>query len=139
VELSAIMKKLIFALLCWAASHAWAGSVIGGFSVNIHLTYREKCISESLSQQANALVQVVCRSGHFVSIDPSPGKPFLGTHGAAYRYYFDSGSSGVTDTGLPLVASDGSAVPNIGYGTVTGLRVFNPSGAEDPFEFLISF
>jgi hypothetical protein len=129
------MKKLVAALISSLfAGMLWAGSVSGTFSVRVQLTQQQKCTSETLSQATNALVQVVCRSGNFVSIDPAPGKPFLGTQGGAFRYYFGVGSSGAT----PLAGADRALSP-FGYGTVTGLRVFNPYGAEDPFEFVVSY
>ncbi|RYH15343.1 MAG: hypothetical protein EON54_28770 [Alcaligenaceae bacterium] len=128
---------LVMACSPWAA---WSGTATSRFEVKLELQYREKCVSETLGQQTNAVVQVVCGSGgNFVTIDPAPGKPFLGTHGGAFRYYFRLGHRGVTDRGLPLVGLDGDVNPYIGYGTVTGLRVFNSQGVEDPFEFLISY
>jgi hypothetical protein len=123
---------LVIACIPWAA---WSGTATSRFAVTLEFRQPDKCTSETLSQQTNAVVQVVCRSGNFVSIDPAPGKPFLGTQGGAFRYYFGVGSSGA----MPLIGLDRTLNPYLGYGTVTGLRVFNPYGAEDPFEFVISY
>ena len=130
------MKKLVAVLMgALYSGMLWWVQRLQPFLSTCSLTQQQKCTSETLSQQANALVQVVCRSGNFVSIDPAPGKPFLGTQGGAFRYYFGVGSSGAT----PLAVVDRTLSPYVGYGTVTGLRVFNPYGAEDPFEFVVSY
>ena len=90
------------------------------------------CVNESLSQQNNALVRVVCATGQFVSIEPAPGKPFLGTHGGAFR--FNMGADTFTALG-----SSGFGNPYLGAGTVTGLRIYNANGADGPLEMLVSF
>jgi hypothetical protein len=95
------------------------------------LTRPSVCISETLSEQTNGMVRVVCGSGQFVSISPFPGKPFLGTHGGAFRYTLGAGGF----TGL----LHGQATPFTGAGTVTALRIYNANGSDGPLEMLVSF
>ncbi|MCY1165935.1 MAG: hypothetical protein V4455_17720 [Pseudomonadota bacterium] len=142
--------------------HLWTGLFLGVFAqfcaagtstglVTVHITLNnpnsipappvagggtstasDVCISKSLSEQANALVQVVCSTGQFVSISPVPGKPFLGTHGGAFRYDFVGdrlSGAGPLDAGNPY----------IGTGTVTALRIYNANGSDGPLEMLVSF
>lgn len=90
------------------------------------------CISQTLSEQTNALVQIVCATEQFVSIAPVPGKRFLGTHGGAFRYNFQSGAS---YSGI----SYGALSAYIGAGTVTALRIYNANGSDGPLEMLVSF
>lgn len=90
------------------------------------------CISETLSEQTNALVRVACGTGQFVSITPFPGKRFLGTHGGAFRY---STGAGMFSAALQSVAGN----PYIGTGTVTALRIYNANGSDGPLEMLVSF
>ena len=90
------------------------------------------CVSESLSAQNNALVRVVCATGQFVSIEPAPGKPFLGTHGGAFR--FNMGAGTVTSLG-----SYNAGNPYLGTGTITALRIYNANGIDGPLEMLVSF
>jgi hypothetical protein len=52
------------------------------------------CTSETLTEPTNAVVRVVCATSQFVSIAPSPGKPFLGTHDGAFRYNLGTGATG---------------------------------------------
>lgn len=89
------------------------------------------CISETLNEQANAMVRVVCDMGQFVSIAPLPGKPFLGTYGGAFRYTL---SGGRFSRGL-----HGQVMPFTGAGTVTALRIYNANGMNRPLEMLVSF
>ncbi len=110
-----------------------ADSKVGSFNVNISLLARPGlCLSESLSQSTGAAVHVVCESSQFVSIDPQPGRPFLGSHGGAFRYFFGSGEA---------LAAKYSGTPNpfIGAGTVTELRIYSADGPDGPLEVLISF
>lgn len=90
------------------------------------------CTSQSQSAATHATVRVVCSTGQFASIEPTPGQPFAGTHGGAYRFNFGPG--------LPLAAGLGSTSGlHIGAGTVTALRVVNLAGRTDPLEMLVSF
>lgn len=137
-----------------AALSLWAGIAVAGtgsalLSVNIRLTnpnvippapvagsstavLTDVCVSKTLSEQTNALVQVVCETGQFVSITPLPGKPFLGTHGGAFRYSFNGNKL----SGGSLFSAGG---PNIGAGTVTALHIYNANGSDGPLEMLVSF
>lgn len=92
------------------------------------------CVSETLSEQANALVRVVCGAEQFVAITPLPGKAFLATHGAALRYYLDAGLAGKAAS-----APGGESAVHIGAGTVTVLRIYNANGSDGPLEMLVSF
>lgn len=90
------------------------------------------CVSQTLSEQTNSLVQVVCKTGQFVSITPLPGKPFLGTHGGAFRYSVNANNV----SGLTMFNAAGV---NNGAGTVTALRIYNANGSDGPLEMLVSF
>lgn len=94
------------------------------------------CVSETLSEQVNALVRVVCGAEQFVAITPLPGKAFLATHGAALRYHLDAGLTGKVASAL------GGSAAQLGAGTaatVTVLRIYNTSGVDGPLEMLVSF
>ncbi|MDB5966764.1 MAG: hypothetical protein JWQ72_3264 [Polaromonas sp.] len=86
------------------------------------------CISQTLSEQTNSMVQVACGNGQFVNISPIPGRPFLGTHGGAFRYNFSG-----------LTSAFGTDSPYTGGGTVTALRIYNANGRDGPLEVLVSF
>jgi hypothetical protein len=90
------------------------------------------CISETFSQQAQASVRVVCATGQFVSIAPWPGKPFLGTHGGAFRY-----SMGVGKFSAPSLSSKDN--PYIGVDAVTALPIYSANDTDGPLEMLVSF
>ncbi len=132
----------------------WAGVAIAGtgsafLTVNIRLNdpdviqpapvtggstavASDVCVSKTLSEQTNSLVQIVCKTGQFVSITPLPGKPFLGTHGGAFRYSF----SGNRLAGGSMFDANGAS---IGAGTVTALRIYNANGTDGLLEMLVSF
>lgn len=127
----ALRKQItaLAALLVGTAS--FADTITGSFHVNISMTSRPGlCLSESLSAATNASVQVVCQSGQFVSIDPSPGRAFLGVHGGAFRYF-------LLPSGSTLLG--GGISPFMGKGTVTELRLYNVGSPDEPLEVLISF
>lgn len=116
-----------------------AGSANAGFSVEITLNGASGgvlppgiCISQTLSEKTNAIVQVACNSGQFVSIAARPGSRFLGTHGGAYRYKLDAGRF------LGLIPS-GEPFAFVGNGTITALRIYNTDGNDGPLELLVSF
>lgn len=90
------------------------------------------CISETLSEQTNALVRVACGTGQFVSITPFPGKRFLATHGGAFRYSIGTGRFSAS-------LRSGESNPYLGAGTVTALRIYNASGSNEALEMLVSF
>lgn len=120
--------RLALGLLVLTGLPAQAAQTSGVFSVGITLTTQQAggavspmssqglCISDTLSAATHATVRVACSSGQFVSIEPAPGQPFLGTHGGAFRYHFGPGteaqSVGVGDMRHSLAA-----------GTVTAYQV----------------
>ncbi len=100
--------------------------------MNITLAQPGLCLSETLSERTGAAVHVVCESSQFVSIDPRPGRPYLGVHGGAYRYFLGQGNG--FDSNYAGIAN-----PFIGAGTVTEFRVLSADTADGPLEILISF
>jgi hypothetical protein len=90
------------------------------------------CISSSLSQQTNALVKVTCQGGQFVSIEPREGRPFVGTHGGAFRFHFSGQNA------IPSFLR-GESDPFMGQGTITALRVLNLTERDERLELLVSF
>lgn len=95
-----------------------------------------RCTSSALSSATGAVVQVVCQTGQFVSIAPDPSKPFLGTHGAAFR--FSVGSGGAAMGPWQTAGSD----PFAGASSMTAMRIFNDndnSASSGPVEMLVSF
>jgi hypothetical protein len=130
----AMMKKYLVGLaVAGLSTLCLAGTTISRFSVTVQLKRVETCLSASLSESTGALVQVVCHSGNFVSIEPQPGTSFVGTHGGAYRYFFNVASGAVAQ--LPPL-EDVAAIAELyaGYGTVTGLHVSDTTAAagDDP-------
>jgi hypothetical protein len=127
-QMAAGLTSIAFATVAGAASTS--------FNVNITLSAAPAisgiCVSQTLTEQANALVRVVCQTRQFVSITPRDGKPILGVHGGAFRYRLGMGST------LPAVLAS-EAAPYIGGGTVTALRVYNADGLDGPWEMLVSF
>jgi hypothetical protein len=87
------------------------------------------CSSQSLSERTGAVVRVVCGTGQFVSISPSPGQRFFGTHGGAYGYYFGPAYGAIHRT----------AYGGAGGGTITSFRVYSIEGADGPLDLLVSF
>ena len=122
---------LLAVVLGLGSTAAIADTVGGSFAVHIRLDSSGLCISEALSQETNALVSVTCSRGQFVNIEPAPDKPFLGTHGGAFRFYFD--------------AQDRKAMahhqffPSSGVGTITALRIYNADGQDGPLEMMVTF
>ncbi len=117
---------------------AQAAAVAVRFEVTVkRLPGSGVCTSQSQSNQSNAVVQVMCATGEFVSIEPDPSKPFTGTNGAAFRYQVAAGSrqsdqntdSGGRGTGF--TAGNGS--------TVTGWRTFQSTDLTDPLALVITF
>lgn len=122
---------VVFSLCWWVAAGAVAESVGASFSVHIRLDSSGLCISEALSEEANALVSVTCSRGQFVDISPAPDKPFLGTHGGAFRFFFDAQDR--------LAMGPSHEFPVSGAGTVTALRIYNADGQDGPLEMMVSF
>jgi hypothetical protein len=83
-----------------------------------------------MSRETNAIVTVVCATSQFVSIEPQPGSPFLGTNGGAYRFMLES--SGLMPPDDPLWA--------VGTGTITTMHIYhNNKGKDDTIDMLVSF
>lgn len=120
------------------AMHGWAlaATVQGTFVVSVKL--EGICTSASLSHTTNATVWVTCQGNQFVSIEPQPGKPFIGTHGGAHRFAFSqrAGLSGVPISFGQSVTELDAAV---GQGTITALRVLNLTERDERLELLVSF
>ena len=154
------LHGLLLALSCplgiWAVP-ALAGTDSGFLSVNITLNkpgavaapsssaaagirqsaggWTPACVSETLSEQTNALVRVVCGTEQFVNITPQPGKVFLATLGGALRFYSGSGFAV-----RPTATLGGpAAAAHISPGTVTVLRIYNAKGSDGPLQMLVSF
>jgi hypothetical protein len=90
------------------------------------------CVSQSLSSGTGAVVRVVCRSGRFVSIEPSSGTAYLGVHGGSFRYYF----ANAVPENLRYLGSD---QPWVGPGTVTSFRINYPEGLDGLVEMQVGF
>lgn len=93
-----------------------------------------RCETQTLTSAPNALVRVVCDNGRFVSIAPDPRKPFVGSHGGAYRFHLQPGAvaSGLLDDGIDPYWW--------GRGTVTAMRIYgSPRDQTDPLEMMVSF
>lgn len=127
------MPLLALTLVAGAGAALALGSA-AEFSVQINLNILQggRCVHKTLSQQTQGLVQVVCDTGEFVAIEPFPGKPFLGTHGAASRFHIPMH---VTSPGILATKSD----PYFGAGTITALRIYNVHGEDGRVEMLVSF
>jgi len=129
------MSSIVRKLLVLGCALGFLGSAVamgagGAFQVTIEVARAaDRCTSAALSTATHAEVQVVCATGQFVGIEPAPGKPFLGTHGAAFRYVLDLGGFVPTEW---LLGADQN-------GTVTSLRVYNVHAQGGPLEMLVSF
>lgn len=108
---------------------ACAGTASSQFVVAVDVKQPQTCINQTLSEQTGALVRVVCQSGNFVRIDPDPSKPFVGTHGGAFRYAFMAAGA-VPETAVTVDGHTGDATMYAGAGTVTGLHVYDEGGDE---------
>lgn len=137
------MIRITTALLAALAAPAgWPGT--SQFSVRLTVS-GEKCTSETVSATAEAVVQVICSSGPFVTIEPANPRPraaalaptVSGASGGAFRYVIGSPEAALAGF-VPLATTDGTtAYPP--EGTVTGFRVVGDSVADNHFELLISF
>ncbi len=126
---------LALVAVCLTAPVSQAGTAVGMFQVHIRLNGVNDsgvCVSSSLSQQTQAMVKVTCSGSQFVSIEPQSNKPFVGTHGGAFRFAFANGTGANVGAGL---SSDAS----IGTGTVTALRVLDLTDSDKGIELLVSF
>lgn len=130
-----VLCRILLAAVALASPVSFAGTASGVFNVNIRLNSSDGsgiCISSSLSQQTNALVKVTCQGGQFVSIEPREGRPFVGTHGGAFRFHFSGQNA------IPSFLR-GESDPLIGQGTITALRVLNLTERDERLELLVSF
>ena len=139
-------------LLCTSMATGHAATTAGQFSVNITLTGADKssgvntaaqsapgvCISQTLSEQTNAVVRVVCGTGQFVSITANPNSRFLGTNGGAPRFVLSQGSA---SSGSQIVgqARTNDFYPGTGTVTFTSVLIYNVSGTDGPFEMMVTF
>jgi hypothetical protein len=108
-----------------------------GFQVAVKMasTSQGVCVSEPLSEQTHAVFQVTCASGHFVSMSPYPGRPFVGTHGSAFQFQLVRLASGVSrrKPTTDAVLQEPSA-------EVTAMRVSSSGTKQDEqVEILVSF
>jgi hypothetical protein len=134
----AALLALCIAAACTGSASAQQAS--GSFNVVISLTGSgndppaapQTCVTQSLTSAPNAIVHVACPSGNFVGIEPMPGKPFLGTHGGAFRFNFLSRWPGYVPPG-------DDPTTEAGIGTVTALRVLKVGPPDQPLEILIAF
>jgi hypothetical protein len=137
LELRRILAKAALGLACLSAvSICAAAGSSGTFAVRITLndpggSTPGVCISESLSEQNGATVRVVCQSLQFVSIGPTPGAAFVGTHGGAYSYYFGSTLSGINVAGYGEFAH--------GAGSIASYRIFGVTEVDGRLDLLVSF
>lgn len=159
--------RLLCLLVAPAVPAAMAGEVTS--HVVVHLTLNQICVSASLSQATQAEVKIFCPTGQFVQIEAAPDKPFLGTHGAAFRFNLPANAlpAGVVVTNTdPLLGSGTIASlritnlqesevslqdlldlpeiatirhPELAGGTVTSMRVYNTRDDGEPVELLVTF
>jgi hypothetical protein len=82
---------LAAALACGMAG-ASAGTASARFSVGIVLQGMPagagSCVNRALGNALGAIVKVDCDSNQFVSIEPDPGRPFLGSMSGIRRIWF---------------------------------------------------
>lgn len=138
-----ILKAALGLAALAVASASVAGSASGTFGVNISLytpsgsssgggsNSSGVCISQSLTEQNNAIVRVVCQSGQFVSISPIAGGRFVGSHGGAYSFYFGSSYRAVNIAGYGEFAH--------GAGSAAAYRVFGLTESEGRLDMLVVF
>lgn len=138
-----VWRRCIALTLSLASLGAWGqASASASFQVRVRLNVpgtpaaeqTARCETQSVSSAPNALVRVVCDDGRFVSIAPDPRKPFVGSHGGAYRFHLQPGSV------VPGLLQEGQDRIWWGLGTVTALRIYSaPRDPADPLEMLVSF
>ena len=138
----AMLRTALGVTALGAASVCVAQATGGVFGVNISLNNAGSippsegnssgvCISQTLTEQNNAVVRVVCESGQFVSISPRPGGRFVGSHGGAYNFYFGSSYRSVNVAGYGEFAH--------GAGSVAAFRVFGVTESDGRLDMLVEF
>jgi hypothetical protein len=151
-----VLKKLLPGICLMLAGFACnADQVHNGFQVLVHLNPQNSapsqetalgttrsttpsiCVSQSLSEQANAVVRVVCGTSQFVSITPNPNARLLGSHGGAFNYVLGSGRASSESSSGGVLGQSNDFYP--GTGTVTALRIYNVDGSDGPMEVLLTF
>jgi hypothetical protein len=158
-QLASLLKRWgLGLLLCTSLGASHAATSSGQFSVNITLTGTDTgagagastgintaaqsapgvCISQTLSEQTNAVVRVVCGTGQFVSITANPNARFLGTNGGAPRFVLSQGSAS-SDSQIVGQARTNDFYPGTGTVTFTSVRIYNVSGTDGPFEMMVTF
>lgn len=114
----------------------------GGFQIHIRLNTPgtpaaesgAHCETQTVASAPNALVRVVCGDGRFVSIAPDPRKPFVGSHGGAYRFHLQPGAT------VGSWLDEGVDTLWWGRGTVTAMRIYGvPRDGDAPLEMMVSF
>lgn len=150
------LKRLVPGICIMLAAFACsADQVSSGFQVLVNLnpqnsaasqvttagttrsTSQGICVSQSLSEQANAVVRVLCGTSQFVSITPNPSARLLGSHGGAFNYVLGSGKTGSESSLVGGLGRSNDFYP--GTGTVTALRIYNVDGSDGPLEVLLTF
>lgn len=114
---------------------AAGANAAAGFQVAVRMASASQgvCISEPLSEQTHAVFRVTCVSGHFVSMSPYSGRPFVGTHGGAFQFHLVRGTSGAR----PFMRAT-AAQPALAE--VTTMRVSSRhTAADEQVEILVSF
>lgn len=127
---------LLGSLLCWlplaAGANASAGFVV---AVRMASTSQGICMSEPLSELTRAEFLVTCASGHFVSMSPHRGRPFVGTHGSAFQFHLVRGAPGAR-----RYEPDTDAVRQEPLAEVTAMRVSSSRAPlDEQVEILVSF
>lgn len=126
-------RFLPFVLAALATQSAWAASASSQFAVHMTVSNGGKCSGETLSQPAEAVVQVVCGStGPFVHIEPPPEIAPAAFIGRAFRY------PASIEGFVPVTTESGIRV-DTPLATVTEFRMVGDSVRDNHFELLISF
>ena len=131
------MTRLLTLLLAAVTTQAgWAATASSQFAVRLTVS-SGKCTGETVSQPAEAVVQVVCGStGPFVNIEPPAGVAPVAFIGRAFRY--PVGTPEAIEGFVPVATESGMS----GYtplAMVTEFRVVSDSVRDNHFELLISF
>jgi hypothetical protein len=151
-----VLKKLLSGICLMLAGFASsADQASSGFQVLVNLNPQNSaasqvttagttrstpqgiCVSQSLSEKANAVVRVLCGTSQFVSITPNPNARLLGSHGGAFNYVLGSGRTSSESSSGGGLGQSNDFYP--GTGTVTALRIYNVDGSDGPLEVLLTF